>query len=147
MEYDIPFVPSSDDNVRIMVELAAGQSGGQAVDLGAGDGKVVVALAERGLKATGVEIDQSRFELAKHVIMSRRLESRANMVHESFWVHNLQPYDIIVLYGIPSIMERLKRKIINEASPPCWVISNNFEFPDWQPAKSEGNVLLYAPFS
>lgn len=143
--YDIPFVPSSDDSVKTMVKLSDAKRGERAVDLGAGDGKLVVALANAGIDATGIEIDKDRFQLASRDILSRGLDKRAHMVHGSFWSHDLSPYDIIMLYGIPSIMQRLQAKIINEAPKHCRIISNHFTFPDWRPAKAIDNVYLYLP--
>lgn len=141
--YDIPFVPSSDDSVLTMVKLAKVKPGERAVDLGAGDGKLVMALARRGARVTGVEIDEGRWELANTNITQSGLQGLARVVHGSFWEQNLSLYDLIVLYGVPSIMERLETKIMNEAKPSCRIVSNRFEFPHWKPAKVKNHVFRY----
>lgn len=141
--YDIPFVPSSDDSVSTMVKLARVMPGERAVDLGSGDGRLIIALAHRGVRATGVEIDDGRWQLTNSAIRMQRLEGLARVIHGSFWKQDLSPYDIIVLYGIPSIMERLERKIINEAKDNCRVVSNRFQFPNWKPVKVKSNVYRY----
>ncbi len=141
--YDIPFVPSSDNAVQTMLKVAGHVDGEEAIDLGAGDGKLVIALAQKGAIVTGVEIDDGRCELAKSIIISEGLQDKAKIVHGSFWEQDLSPYDLIVLYGVPSIMRRLKNKILNEAKTTCRVISNHFEFPNWQPDVVKDHVYLY----
>lgn len=129
-----------------MVELAGISEGDSAVDLGSGNGKLVIAMARAGALAVGVEIDNERWRLANRSIAGAGLAGRARAVHGSFWHHDLSRYDVIALYGIPSIMERLKYKIIAEAKSGVRVVSNHFEFPGWVPSKEKDNILLYEPF-
>lgn len=141
--YDIPFVPSSDDSVTTMIKLAGIRPGEKAIDLGAGDGKLVIAMARKGARATGVEIDEGRWQLANSNIKNQGLDGLACVVHGSFWEQDLGKYDLIVLYGVPSIMERLEAKIMKEARSNCRVISNRFEFPHWNFARKKEHILRY----
>ncbi|MDB5161178.1 MAG: hypothetical protein JWO96_558 [Candidatus Saccharibacteria bacterium] len=141
--YDIPFIPSSDDSVKTMMKLARPQKGETAVDLGAGDGKLVIALAQRGVYVTGVEIDEERWSLINARIKISQLQDLAKTIHGNLWEQDLSNYDLIVLYGVTSIMERLESKIKNEAKSTCRVVSNRFEFPTWQPAEVLDHVYLY----
>lgn len=147
VRYDIPYVPSSDEKVQTMIELAGIRSGDKAVDLGSGDGKLILALAAKGADATGLEIDDERSSLSADRIRTAGLQNKARIVKGSFWRHDLSPYDLIVLYGVPSIMERLQLKITNEAKRTVRIVSNHFEFPGWRPQEVRNSVLLYRPFS
>ncbi|HET9721468.1 MAG TPA: methyltransferase domain-containing protein [Candidatus Saccharimonadales bacterium] len=146
VNYDIPFVPSSEKSTETMMEVANVSAGELAVDLGAGDGQLVIALAERGAQAVGVEIDKGRSRQAETKILRAGLQDKASIINGSFWEQSLAPYDLIVLYGVPSIMERLQRKVQNEAKHTVRIVSNHFQFPDWQPALRRNNILLYRPF-
>lgn len=146
VKYDVPFVPSSDDSVSTMVKMTAIKKDDKAVDLGSGDGKLVIAMAKAGALAVGVEIDEERWILANRLIAAEGLVNRARVVRGSFWRHNLSCYDVIALYGIPSIMERMKYKILNEAKDSVRVVSNHFAFPDWKPVKTIDSIHLYKPF-
>lgn len=143
MSYDIPFVPSSDDAVQTMLGLASVREGEKAIDLGCGDGKLVVALAEAGADVTGVEIDEERSGLARGAILEHNLPDKARVINGNFWRQDLKDYDLIVLYGVPSIMERLKKKILNEAKLTCRIVSNHFKFPQWEPRQAQNSVYLY----
>jgi 16S rRNA A1518/A1519 N6-dimethyltransferase RsmA/KsgA/DIM1 with predicted DNA glycosylase/AP lyase activity len=141
--YDIPFVPSADDSVRALVKLAGVQKGDKVIDLGAGDGKLVMALAQSGADVTGVEIDEERAQQANEAIEGRHLARHARILRGNLWRQNLGDYDVIVLYGVPSIMERLSRKLLKEAKPTARVVSNHFTFPDWEPDVERDNVYRY----
>lgn len=145
IKYDIPFVPSSDEKTLTMIRIANIRPGEQAVDLGAGEGKLVLAMAAKGAQAVGIEIDEERSMISISKISRAGLQNRARIINGSFWEHDLSPYDLIVLYGVPSIMERLEKKINNEAKPSVRVVSNHFIFPNWRPEKTVNNVYLYRP--
>ncbi len=139
--YDIPFVPSSNDRLETMMELANVKNGEKAVDLGSGDGKLVIALAKRGAVACGIEIDRERAKLARLNIAKEGVD--AKIINKDFWDVKLGDYDVIVLYGITSIMGRLEKKIMKETKLDCRVISNAFTFPNWKPTIVKNNVYLY----
>ena len=147
VKYDIPFVPSSDEKVLTMMKLADIKIGEKAIDLGSGEGRLVMAMAAKGAQAVGVEIDPERSLLSITRIIAASLQNRARIIRGSFWRHNLSPYDIIVLYGVPSIMPRLAQKILNECQPSVRIVSNYFTFRDWRPQVSENHVHLYRPFA
>jgi predicted RNA methylase len=142
-DYDVPFVPSAEGSVTTMVKLAELKRGEKVIDLGAGDGKLVMALARAGGLTTGVEIDPGRYRLARAKIRAEGLDGKARMCRGSFWEENLNPYDVIVLYGVGSIMERLERKIINECKDNCRIVSNRFTFPGWHADAEDNGVYRY----
>ena len=126
VKYDVPFVPSTEDSVRQMVKMASVKENDRAVDLGAGDGRLVIELARASTIAVGVEIDEERWKSANRTIAAMGLAGRARVVRGSFWRHDLSRYDIIAIYGLPSVMERLKRKIIAESNRSVRIVSNHF---------------------
>jgi cyclopropane fatty-acyl-phospholipid synthase-like methyltransferase len=101
IKYDIPYVPSSDEHTDVMIKLAAVKPGEKAVDLGSGEGKLVMALAKEGAIVTGVEIDPGRSLATISKVIAAGLQDRARVVNSSFWEQSLAPYDLIVLYGVP----------------------------------------------
>lgn len=144
--YDVPFVPTSDNHTKIMIKLAHIRPGERAIDLGAGDGKLVMAMAKAGAYTTGVEIDEERAKAARTFINMNGMRDKASVIQGNFWEQNLEDYDLIMLYGVPSIMERLQEKIINEAKNTVRIVSNHFEFPGWTAVKIKNDVYLYHPF-
>lgn len=143
--YDIPYVPSSWDRLETMIELSQVHYGDKTVDLGAGDGRVVTAMAKLGAKAQGYEIDKGRAELGQKNIKEEGLTNNAVIYNKNFWNINLGDYNIITLYGITNIMERLEIKIYQEVKPGTKIISNFFPFPTLIPLKKKRSIYLYIP--
>lgn len=141
--YDIPFVPSSDDRLETMVQLADISSPCLSIDLGCGDGRVVQAFAEKGALAHGVEIDVQRSALACQNLYNAHLLGRAFIVCDSIWDTVLSPFDVITIYGITGMMGKLEQKLKTEMKPGAKFISNGFMLPHWQPTISENSVHLY----
>jgi protein-L-isoaspartate O-methyltransferase len=141
--YELPYSPSGDSRVDTMLEFAEVNPGEMVVDLGAGEGKLVVAFAQAGAIVDGFEIDLPRFRIANKNIQRFDLANRAHIYHTDFWDENLGLYDIILIYGITSIMPRLERKIMSEGKPGARIVSNFFTFPRLNPVRNDDDVYLY----
>jgi len=140
---DIPFVPSSPDRLTVMLELAAVQPGQKTADLGSGDGRVVIAMAKAGAEAHGFEINPKLITEARENIAEEGLENKAFIHDMNFWDCDLSQYDIVSVYGITSIMERLEKKCLAEMKTGAKVVSNYFTFPNWTPSLVKEKVYLY----
>lgn len=141
--YDIPFVPSSDERIKIMMELAAIQLGSTTADLGSGNGRVVIEMAKQGAIAHGYEIDTDRVRISRNAIQKLNLDNTAFIHHQSFWDVSLSPYDVITIYGITSIMNRLESKLWTETKSKCVIVSNAFTLPTWPLFMEKGGVYAY----
>ena len=139
-----PFVSSDKKRIRRMVEFAGIKPGERAVDLGAGDGRLVIALARAGAVATGFEINPLLVLLARLRIAIAGLSGRARVERKNFWRTSFAPFDVVTVYGLPSIMQDLEAKLRRELKPGSRVVSNAFPFPHWQPTRTEKNVYVYA---
>jgi predicted RNA methylase len=141
--YDIPYVPSSDERLEVMLKFAAPAAGLKSLDLGAGDGRVVMAMARAGAQALGVEVDPDRAKMANDRIKQAGLDKSAKVKNGNFWDHDFGDFDIITIYGIRGIMPGLEKKFLAEAKPGCRMVCNYFYFPNLRPAEVKDYVLLY----
>jgi len=137
------FVPTMRGTVKRIVDLAEVKPGMKAADIGAGDGRLVIALAEAGAEAHGYEINPLLFWLSKRNIGKAGLTGRAFIHRKSFWDEDLSKFDIVTVYGVPKIMERLEEKLKRELGTGARIISNIYTFPTWSPTKKEDSVYLY----
>ncbi len=137
------YVPSKDKVLDIMIEFAQLQPGEKAVDLGSGDGRVLIALAKTGAEAHGFEIERKLVKRSKENITEAQMEDLAFTHQQSFWKADLSEYDVIFVYGMRHVMKRLEKKLEKELKPGARVISNAFEFPEWIESKKQGHVYLY----
>jgi precorrin-6B methylase 2 len=135
------YFPTSSRSVEIMLRLADVKAGDKLVDLGSGDGRILIAAAQAGAEAVGYEINPIL------VRRSRRAIARAGVhaiVHwEDFWRINFSQFDVVIVYGIPYIMKDLQRKLERELRPGTKIISNAFAFPGWEPMAQERKIMLY----
>src|SRR3990167_10763153 len=143
MVKDIPYAPSTDERLNVMLELAETAPNQTMVDLGSGDGKVVIAFAKKGIQTRGIEIDPVLVEKSLENIAQENLNGLVVIVNKSFWDVDLSDVDIVTIYGITSVMPRLEKKLRKELKPGAKVVANYFTFPNWKPEKEKANVYLY----
>lgn len=137
------FVPLADEKLTTMLELAEVKPGMKLLDLGSGDGKIVISAAELGVEAHGCELDWRLVHQSQAKIRQAGLTQRATIFHQNLWSTSLQPYDVITVYGIGYMMKRLEQKARKELKPGAKVISYYFTFPNWQPATSRDHIHVY----
>ncbi len=137
------FVPLPHSAVPRVIRLLALQPGEKAVDVGSGDGRLLIALAEAGAEAHGFEHNILLVWRSRRNIRRAGLSARAFVHWSDFWDEDFSRFDAVTIYGIPYIMRRLEKKLRAELRPGARVASYSFPFPDWQPIKSDGKVYLY----
>jgi cyclopropane fatty-acyl-phospholipid synthase-like methyltransferase len=143
---DVPFVPSSWERLDTMIELSETKPGQKVVDLGSGDGRVVIAMANLGAMAFGLEVDPDLVEKAIENIREANLDGNAFIICSNYWDEDLSEYDIVTIYGITSIMGRLEDKLRNELKSGAKVVSNFFTFPTWNHVVQKGDIYVYQQF-
>jgi precorrin-6B methylase 2 len=137
------YFPTTPKNVDIMIALAGVRSGMRIADFGSGDGRLLIACAERGAFAEGYEINPMLVHQSRRAIRRKGL-SRLAVVHwKSLWKADSSKSDVIFVYGIPYIMKGLEKKFARELKPGTKIVSNVFRFPGWKSIAQEGNVFLY----
>lgn len=143
VHYGGPYVPSRQEDVERMIDIARLTPGDRAADLGSGDGRIVIAAAKAGVAdALGVEINGALVQTSR--LAAKRLGvENARFVRESFWKSDLRDRTVVFLYQVPYTMRRLEGKLREELPPGARIISNGFRFVEWQPAEEHGNIRVY----
>ncbi len=135
--------PSSHEETRIMAEMSDAQPGDLAVDLGSGDGRVVIALAQKGAEAHGFEVNPVLVALSRRKIRELGLSDTAIIHWRSFWGADLSRFDIVTTFQVGFIMGRLEAKLRKELAPGARIVSHYWRFPGLVPEKARGNVYRY----
>jgi protein-L-isoaspartate O-methyltransferase len=138
----IPYFQTSRYRVETMVEFAEIKPGEKGVDLGSGDGRIVIAFSKLGIEMHGYETDEELKKLSEENIKNANL-TNAFIYDKDFWEENLSQYDIICCYPMPTIMGRLERKLQEELKPGSRVLLNYFPFKHWKEEKIKDNIFLY----
>ena len=139
------FAPTTDKRIKQILQLAKLKPGMKVIDLGAGDGRILIGLvkAHPQITAVGVELDPKYVRLTKANIKAAGLENKIQIKQASFWNTDLSKYDVITIYGIQRIMGKLEKKLKGEIKKSCKVISVFFHFPSWEPKEQLGDIRLY----
>jgi Ribosomal protein L11 methylase len=136
---EVPFVPTPENVVRRMLKLANLKETDTLVDLGAGDGRILFigALEFNANKCIGVEIRADFVKNIEEKIKKYNLEKKVQIVHGNLFDFPLKEADVITLYLLTSVNEKLRSKLERELKPGSRVVSHDFEIPGWVPTKVE----------
>jgi ribosomal protein L11 methylase PrmA len=137
------YAPSTDSIMEKMIRLANIKPGEKAVDIGAGDGRLVIALAKAGAEAHGYEINPVLVLIGRIKIRNAGLQGKAFMHCKSFWKTDFSPYSVVTLFAVKYLMARFETKLMHELKPGSRVLTNFFTFPQWPSEATEKGVTLY----
>lgn len=139
-----PYAPTAKRAVDLMLELAQVKPHDRTVDIGSGDGRLVIAFAQAGAReAHGIEINRYLVLWSNWQIKKAGLQKTAQVLKKNLWNIDYSEYDVVTLFGIPYIMRELEKKLLRELKPGSRVILNKFEFPNWKSVVSKNGIHLY----
>jgi ribosomal protein L11 methylase PrmA len=142
---DAPYAETPPALVEALLDLAGLEAGERLLDLGSGDGRIVIAAARRGAQALGVDIDSRRIAEAEAAARAAGVAERARFRREDFFRTPLAGADVIALYLLPHVNAWLQPRLVDEARPGTRIVSHAFPMSDWEPAASRrvGSATLY----
>jgi cyclopropane fatty-acyl-phospholipid synthase-like methyltransferase len=135
--------PSSQEKVRLMVDMAGIVPGEKAADLGSGDGRVVIALAREGAEAHGYEVNPALVLISRRKIREAGLAGKAFIHWGNFWRRDLSPYDLITVFQVGFVMGRLEAKVKRELHTRARIVSHHWRFPSLGAERVRSDVYLY----
>lgn len=135
-----PFVPTPKKTVNDMIELAGIKPGETVYDLGCGDGRLLIAAADKGAKAIGYELSVPTLLLAK---WKTRHHNKVAVRYGDFWKKDLRDADVIVCYLLMQKMKLFQETIWPHLKPGTRVISHSFKMPGVEMAEAKGDAVLY----
>lgn len=133
-----PYVPTPPSVVARMLELAQVKPGELVIDLGSGDGRVVIAAAKNhGARGIGFEIDKSLVREAEEGAREAGVADRVRFESRDLFQADLAAADVLTLYLLPVTNEKLRPKILAEMRPGTRVVAHQFHLGDWKPDATE----------
>ncbi|MEE2635653.1 MAG: methyltransferase domain-containing protein [Acidobacteriota bacterium] len=138
---DAPWVVTPQALVDTMLDMAAVQPGERLLDLGSGDGRVVISAAQRGLHAVGVELDAGLVAMSSESAAEAGVADRTKFVQTDLFEYDFADADVITFFLLPELTIRLRPTFFN-LRPGTRIVSNtwdmrgteeNPEAPGWDP--------------
>jgi hypothetical protein len=138
-----PYVKTPKKRISEIIKLLELKESDVAMDLGSGNGEIIIAMARRGVETHGVEINWFLVFFTWLKIRVAGLSGKAFVKWGNMWKQDLSKFNVIVVYGFPTIMKDLEAKLDAELPVGARVISHAFQFPNWKPIKQSESVFLY----
>jgi len=133
---DVVWVPTPQELVDKMLDLAQVTKQDFLMDLGSGDGRTVITAAKRGLRAQGIEYNPDMVSLAQRNAAAAGVTDRAAFTQADLFATDFSKAQVITMFLLPSINMKLRPTILN-MRPGTRIVSNTFTMEDWQPDQSE----------
>jgi SAM-dependent methyltransferase len=135
---DVPFVPTPNEVVAGMLRLAGVRAGDVVYDLGSGDGRIVIAAAQRSpeVRGVGIDIDPRRIVEAEANARKAGVAARTRFIRQDLFDADLREATVVTLYLLPSLNVRLRPKLLAELAPGTRIVSHGFDMGDWKPART-----------
>ena len=133
----VPYVPTPQEVVDKMLELAQVKKGDVVYDLGSGDGRIVVTAAKTyGVKAIGFEIDPERIRESHENIRQAGVGHLVEIRQQDIRTVDLSPASVLTMYLLPEVNLMLRPNIWSQMKPGSRVVSHDFDMGDWKPLKT-----------
>jgi SAM-dependent methyltransferase len=145
---DAPYVVSDLAVVDAMLAISQVSAGDYVIDLGSGDGRILIAAARSlGARGLGVEIDPERIREANANARAAGVTGRVVFRREDLFRTPLAEADVLTLYLAPEVNLRLRPRILAQMRPGTRVVSHDFDMGDWRPDQRRrigtANVYLW----
>jgi SAM-dependent methyltransferase len=133
-----PYVPTPQDVVERMLELAQVGKDDVVYDLGSGDGRLVITAAKKyGAKGVGVDIDPERISEARANAEKAGVQSLVEFRQQDALTVDVSPATVVTLYLLSSSNMKLRPILTKQLKAGARIVSHQFSMGDWQPAKNE----------
>jgi hypothetical protein len=129
---DVIWLPTHRVLVEKMLDMAQVTPQDFLIDLGSGDGRVVIAAARRGARALGVEYDPDLVDLSKRNAATQRVADKATFVRADLFQVDLSKATVVTLYLRLDLNLKLRPKLL-ALEPGTRIVSNTFSMDDWEP--------------
>lgn len=138
-----PFYPSKTKPLDALVEELKLSSDSNFVDIGSGDGRIVVWGAKKGFNSEGIEFNPFLTLFSRARIFFNRVGNKAKIMNKNFNDHDFKKYNIAYLYIFPEHMDKISDKLFNQMQSGSVIITNTFKFTNKTPDKIIDRYYIY----
>jgi hypothetical protein len=131
---DVPYVPTPMNVVDAMLKLAEVNANDFVIDLGSGDGRIVITAAKKyGARGFGVDLDPALVRDARREAERQGLKGRVEFIAQNLFITDIDRATVLTTYLFPQVNMQLRPRIFAELKPGSRVVSHEFDFGNWKP--------------
>jgi SAM-dependent methyltransferase len=136
---DVIFVPTPNEVVSAMLRMAAVTRKDTVYDLGCGDGRIVIAAAQKyGARGVGVDIDPERVAEATENVKKARVTELVKIIRGDLFETDISEATVVTLYLLTELNRKVRPKLLRELRPGTRVVSHAFSMGgEWEPERQE----------
>jgi hypothetical protein len=139
--FGAPYLPTLEPQVKTALKLAGLKPGDTLLELGCGDGRVLIAAARQGINAVGYELNPLLALMCW--LRTRRYRKNVKVIWGNFWQKDWPDSQAIFVFLLDKYMLKLDKKCMQYKHKPVKLVSYAFAVPGRQPAKTENGLFLY----
>jgi hypothetical protein len=140
---EVPYVETPQNVVEEMLKLAGVRGSDFVMDLGSGDGRIVITAAKKyGARGLGIEYSGWLIEIANENARTAGVADRVTFLEQDFRDADYSPATVLTLYLLPEVNVELRPKMLAELRPGARIVSHDADLGDWPP---DAKVVVPAP--
>jgi precorrin-6B methylase 2 len=133
---DVVWVPTPEEMVEKMLDMAAVTASDFVIDLGSGDGRNVISAAKRGAHALGVEFNPDLVQYSKDNAAKAGVADKATFVQGDMFEADISKATVMALFLLPDNLKRLRQKLL-DLKPGTRIVGNTFGIESWTPDETK----------
>ncbi|KAG4078078.1 hypothetical protein HA402_002129, partial [Bradysia odoriphaga] len=138
-KYCLPYVPATTTQLEnILSVLKNSDKSGRLLDIGSGDGRIVVAAAKNGFRSDGVELNPWLVQYSRIAALTNGVSSRTGFYRKDLWKFDVSSYQHIVIFGVEQMMAELEKKLNVEMKNDSQIIVCRFPLPNLKASRIIG---------
>ncbi len=132
----LPYVPTPQIVVDEMLKLAGVGADDFVVDLGSGDGRMILTAASKfKARGLGVDIDAKLVEMSNRQARADGVADRVKFIEQDMFKADIGKASVVTLYVLPDFMEKLRPKLLAELKPGARIVAHDYYMTGWYPDK------------
>ncbi|KAI1889055.1 hypothetical protein AGOR_G00175120 [Albula goreensis] len=136
----LPFVPATPAQIENVLKVLHRRTG-TLVDIGSGDGRIVIAAAKQGFRAVGFELNPWLVWYSRYKAWREGVNHRTSFYISDLWKVSFSQYSNVVIFGVPQMMAQLEEKLQRDLQSSAKVVACRFPFPTWEPDNTAGEGI------
>jgi len=131
---DTPYVQTPQNVVDHMLQVAKVGAGDYVIDLGSGDGRMIITAAKKhGARGFGVDLDRRLVQLANRLAARAGVAERAKFYERDLYQTDLTAASVVTIYLLPEVNLMVRPKLLATLKPGTRVVSHDYDMGEWPP--------------